>query len=221
MGIRIADLPDSERPRERLARHGARTLSDAELLALVVRTGGRGANSLDVCRSLLAEWGSLDRIASAGLEDLLRSDDLGVAKAASLLAAFELGQRVANAGPVPDVISGPEDVLRLVTPRLAGLACEEVVLVVTNGANRIIRTTTLTRGSADRCLLVARDVIAAVLRTGGTGFALAHNHPSGDPTPSAEDVAVTRRIDAAARCLGLRFLDHVILGGHGWASALP
>lgn len=106
-------------------------------------------------------------------------------------------------------------------PRLAGLESEEVILVVTNGANRIIRTATLTRGSADHCLLVARDVVAAVLRSGGTGFAVAHNHPSGDPAPSAEDLAVTRRIDAAARCLGLRFLDHVVLGGDRWASALP
>lgn len=217
MNVRIVDLPGSERPRERLERLGPGSLSDQELLALVLRTGGREANAVTIGQNLLSEWGSLDQMASARYEDLLRQSGLGAAKAAGLLAAFEIGRRSATGGPPPTTIATPGDLARLVAPLLRGSSQEEVVLVVTNSANRVVRTIKLTQGGADRCLLVVRDVIAAVLRNGGTGFAIAHNHPSGDCTPSAEDRSVTRRTEVAASTVGLRFLDHIVIAGNEWA----
>lgn len=218
MSVRIADLPASERPRERLARLGPGGLSDQELLALVIRSGGRGTSALDLGIQALGTWGSLDRLAAAGLDELGALGSLGTAKAAGLVAAFELGRRAAS-GPPPVVIGGPEDLAALVRPMLGGRTHEEVVLVVTNTANRVLRTMPVTRGGTDRCLLIVRDVIAAVLRCGGSGFAVVHNHPSGDPTPSPEDRSVTRHLQAAAATVGLRFLDHVVVAGNDWQSA--
>ena len=218
MSVRIADLPASERPRERLARLGPGGLSDQELLALVIRSGGRNTSAMDLGTELLGAWGSLNRLSTAGLDELDGVLSLGAAKAAGLVAAFELGRRAAF-GPLPMVIRGPEDLAALVQPMLAGLSQEEVVLVVTNTANRVLRTMPVTRGGTDRCLLVVRDVISAALRCGGSGFAVAHNHPSGDPTPSPEDRAVTQRLQDAAGTVGLRFLDHIVIAGSGWRSA--
>jgi DNA repair protein RadC len=217
MAVRIADLPASERPRERLARLGPVGLSDQELLALVIRSGSRGVSATDVGTDLLGAWGSLSQLSLAGMDDLDGMLSLGSAKAAGLVAAFELGRRAAF-GPVPVRIRRPEDLVSLVQPLLAGRPQEEVVLVVTNTANRVLRTMPVTRGSADRCLLVVRDVISAVLRCGGAAFAVAHNHPSGDPTPSPEDRAVTQRLRNAAETVGLRFLDHIVVAGSDWRS---
>lgn len=218
MAVRIADLPASERPRERLARLGPGGLSDQELLALVIRSGSPGASAMDVGTELLGAWGSLNRLSAAGLDDLNGVPSLGSAKAAGLVAAFELGRRAAF-GPVPMTIRRPEDLVALVQPLLAGRPQEEVVLVVTNTANRVLRTMPVTRGSTDRCLLIVRDVVSAVLRCGGAAFAVAHNHPSGDPTPSPEDRVVTQQLKDAAETVGLRFLDHIVVAGSEWRSA--
>ena len=160
----------------------------------------------------------MDRVASAGVDELGSVASCGEAKAAGLVAAFELGRR-AGFGPSPVVIRGPDELAALARPLLAGRPREEVILVVTNNANRVLRTMPITRGGTDRCVLVARDVISAVLRCGGAAFAVVHNHPSGDPTPSAEDRAVTGRIKAAAEVVGLRFLDHIVVAGPEWRSA--
>jgi DNA repair protein RadC len=177
MNVRIPDLPSSERPRERLVRLGPGSLSDQELLALVLRTGGREANAVTIGQNLLSEWGSLEQMSAAGYEDLLRQSDLGSAKAAGLMAAFEIGRRSALGGRSPTTIREPEDLHRLVSPLLVASTQEEVVLVVTNSANRVLRTI----------------------------------------TPSAEDLAVTRRIQIAASAVGLRFLDHIVVAGNDWA----
>lgn len=218
MPVRIADLPASERPRERLARLGAGGLSDQELLALVIRSGGRGVNAMDLGAELLARWGSLHGLATVGMDELAGGVGLGAAKAGGLVAAFELGRRAAFA-PRPIKIASPEDLAALVQPLLAGRPQEEVVLVVTNSANRVLRTMPVTRGGTDRCLLVVRDVVSEVLRCGGSGFAVAHNHPSGDPRPSPEDRAVSGRLCDAAEIVGLRFLDHLVIAGGEWRSA--
>ena len=173
---------------------------------------------MDVGTELLGVWGSLNRLSAAGVDDFQAVLSLGSAKAAGLVAAFELGRRAAF-GPVPVTVCRPEDIVALVQPLLAGRPQEEVVLVVTNTANRVLRTIPVTRGSADRCLLVVRDVVSAVLRCGGAAFAVAHNHPSGDSTPSPEDRAVTRQLRDAAETVGLRFLDHIVVAGSEWRSA--
>lgn len=220
MSVRIADLPETERPRERLVRVGPGGLSDRELLALVLRTGGKGMNAVDLGANLMSVWGSASSLAAARIEDLLGVEGLGEAKAASLMAAFELGRRATEVVESGAPISGPEDLVALVRPMLLSKLHEEVVLVVMNAANRPIRVLTLTKGGADRCLLPVRDVLAAVLRHDGVAFALVHNHPSGDPTPSREDIRATKDIRAATEGLGLRLIDHIILGGTRWSSMI-
>ncbi|CAN5891202.1 DNA repair protein RadC [soil metagenome] len=218
MAIRIADLPDAERPRERLVRVGAPALSDRELLALVLRSGAAGRNAVEVGATLMSTWGSLDAIAAARYEDLMRVQGLGPAKTAGLVAAFELGRRSMAPGDACSYINGPEDLLALVRPILLGRPQEEVVVVVMNSAHKPLRTVELTRGGADRCMLTARDALSAVLRNDGTAFALAHNHPSGNPAPSPEDARATRAIAEAAALVGLRLIDHVIVAGPLWTS---
>lgn len=217
--LRIVDLPESERPRERLERLGPASLSDQELLAILLRTGGQGLHAVDLAGSLLNQQGSVQALASADFVDLTRYEQVGPAKASTVIAAFELGRRAAGARAPAIVIRGPEDIAEAVRPLLDGRAVEEVVLLVTGSGNRLKRIVPLTRGGPDRCLLIARDVIATVLRHGGTGFAVAHNHPSGDCSPSAEDRAATLRIEAAARAVGLVFLDHLVVAGSEWRSA--
>lgn len=218
MAVRIVDLPGSDRPRERLARFGLDGLSERELIALVIRTGGAGASALDVAAEILSSRGSLDALASARLEDLMSFASLGDAKAASLLSSFELGRRALACSNSRNAIKKPEDLVSLVKPMLAGKAHEEVVLVVMNAANGPIRMLPLTRGGADGCLIPVRDVLSAVLRNDGVAFALAHNHPSGVVSPSHEDILATRRIEDGAEAAGLRFVDHIIVGQSDWIS---
>jgi DNA repair protein RadC len=218
VAVRIADLPGPEQPRKRVIRMGVSALSDRELLALVIRSGGRGSNAVDVGGKLLATWGSLAALAAARYEDLIRVEALGEAKTASLLAAFELGRRATLRAESRQPVDGPQDLGDLVSPILLTRPQEQVLLIVLNSANKPIRIVELSKGGADRCLLTVRDALSAVLRNDGVAFALAHNHPSGDPTPSPEDIRSTRDIEMAAVGLGLRLLDHVIVAGAGWLS---
>ncbi len=216
---RIADLPGSERPRERLARLGPGSLSDQELLAIILRTGGRKIHAVDLAESLLHRHGSVRDLAGAELDDLLGMNDLGPAKASAVVAAFELGRRSGGLSAKRMVIRGPDDIALAVGPLLAGRAQEEVLVLICGSGNRLRQVVPMTRGAPDRCLLVPRDVISTVLRHGGTAFAVAHNHPSGDCTPSPEDKMVTGRIEQAARTVGLNFLDHLVVTETAWASA--
>ncbi|MDQ3767850.1 MAG: DNA repair protein RadC [Actinomycetota bacterium] len=218
MTIKVADLPAGDRPRERLLRTGAAALREAELLALVIRSGGPSRNAIYVAEELLASHGSFERLASASPEELSRTVDLGTAKVASLLAAFEIGRRIRTAGPSSRRIGGPEDIAANVRPHIVMPNREEAFVVVVNGANRLIRVERLSCGGADRCLMQPRDVLATVLRHDGLAFGVAHTHPGGDPRPSPEDVRVTNEIDRAARPVGLRFLDHVVLCDARWVS---
>jgi len=201
-----------------LVQAGISALSDRELLALVLRSGTRGVNAVDVGANLIATWGSIDALAAARLEDLVRVEGLGDAKAAGLMAAFELGRRAAFGNGGRQAVKGPADLVALVKSQLTGKPQEEVLVVVMNSANKPLRTVALSRGGADRCLLGVRDTMSAVLRNDGVAFALAHNHPSGDPEPSPEDIRSTGEILRAATGIGLRLLDHIIVAGSEWSS---
>lgn len=218
VAIRIADFPESDRPRERLARVGVEALSDRELLALVVCNGGKGANAVDLGAALISNWGSAAALGRARLEDLQRIQGVGEAKAASLIAAFELGRRAISKIESSQAIVEPADLVSLVRPMLIGKPREEVVVVVMNAGNSPLRVIPLSAGSIDHCLLPVRDALSAVLRNDGVAFALCHNHPSGEVTPSPEDLRATLEIEAGSLTLGLRLLDHVIIGGKEWFS---
>jgi len=214
----MVDLPGNERPRERLARLGVGGLSDRELLALVLRTGGRGASALDLAARLLSDQGSLGELARARVEEVAGACSMGAAKASSLIAAFELGRRAGASTDNRRAVASPEDLAALVTSEFGASRVEEVLVVVLNKVNKPLKVVRLTSGSQDSCLLPVRDVLAAVLRHGGAGFAVAHNHPSGNPAPSVEDLSVTRELLSGAKAVGLTFIDHVVVGSGRWVS---
>lgn len=212
----IADLPIRERPRERLAALGTHALADRELLAVLLGTGGAaGVGAHTLAERLLARFGSVAAIARAHATDLTRVTGVGPAKAAVLAAAFELARRGA-ASDDRMKITGPADIVTAASPLLRGRSRERVVLLVCDRAHRVLDLEVLSEGSADRSLLPVREAAVAVLRRDGKAFALAHNHPSGDPTPSPDDIQATLRAWQAADALGLRFLGHVVVTDTAW-----
>ncbi len=218
MAVPMAALPEHERPRERLAAQGSGALSDRELLALVLRNGTRGESALDLAGGLLAEYGSLSAIAAALPEELERRPGVGAAKAAGLVAAFQLGRRAATPVAIGLVLGTPADVVNAAKSHLDGRRRERVVVLVCDGANRVRQTVVVSEGSIDRSIVPVREILNAVLRHDGKAFAVAHNHPSGDPTPSGADMRATSDLAKAAATVGLRFLDHIITAGELWAT---
>jgi DNA repair protein RadC len=214
--VKVLDLPELDRPRERLLSQGAAALSDRELLALVLGSGRPGCDAIELAAVLIGESGGLPALATADPHVLKRLPGIGAAKAARVAASFELARRAAVAEGRRR-IAGSADVAAVVAPYLHSLRHERVVVVACDNAGRLLRVAPLTDGSADRSLIPVRDVLTAVLAVGGTSFAVAHNHPSGSLTPSEPDTNVTVRLRRAAGAVGLRFLDHVILTETAWA----
>ena len=215
----IKELPVDERPRERLVQFGAHALSSAELLAILLRTGTPEMTALQLAQHLLTSMGSLRAIASAKPSELAQVKGIGLAKAAQLLAAVELGRRIAleEMGEQP-AITRPEDVYALLHHQLRDEKQEHVIVLLLNTKNRVIRQTTVTKGTLDSSLLHPREVFREAIRHSASSIILAHNHPSGDPTPSNEDVQLTKRIYQAGQLVGIDLLDHVILGDGRWIS---
>jgi len=211
----VKEWPVGERPRERLLRHGARALTDAELLALLVGSGPRGQSALDVGRSLAQiGWQGL---AQMGPEELCRRPGIGPARAAQVLAALEAGRRF-RVGPswLTTVHSG-DDVARLLED-MALLGQEEFRVLLLNSRHRVLRVDTLFVGGQTSVEVHPREVYRRAVESGAAGIVAAHNHPSGDPTPSVEDRRLTKRLQQAGQVLGIPLLDHVIIGQGQYVS---
>ena len=209
-----------ERPRERLRRVGPRNLSLTELLVLLVGSGTRQSSAWTVAVEVREAVGnSLHRLASLDVASLEGVHGVGRATAARIVAALELGRRVA-AEPPPgaEAIRGPADVFAHMGPRMRDLGQEEFHALLLNTRHHIVREVLVTRGTVDASLIHPREVFRAAVSEGASGVILVHNHPSGDPAPSAEDRAVTRQLAAAGRAVGIPVLDHVIVGRGRWAS---
>jgi len=220
MATLVRELPHAERPRERLWALGPAALTTAELVAILVGTGGPDRDALAVAGDLLAAAdGSLRRLAGRPPAELLRAGGVGPAKAARLLAALELGRRLgAEQRPAAPRIRSPEDVVRLVGPRMRDLAVEEFRLLALDSQSRVLRDVLVTRGLLNSSLVHPREVFRAAIAEAAAGVVLVHNHPSGDPTPSPEDQAVTRQLVAAGALLDLPVYDHVIVAGDRFTS---
>ena len=214
--MKVLDLPEVDRPRERLLSRGAAALSDRELLALVLGSGLPGCDAIELAAVLIGQSGGLSALAIADPHTLKRLPGVGKAKAARVAAAFELARRAAVTQERRRVVSS-SDVAEVAAPYLRGLRHERVVVVACDTSGGLLRVVPLTDGGADHSLIPVRDVLAAVLAVGGTTFAVAHNHPSGSLTPSPQDTEATARLRVAAAIVGLRFLDHVILTETAWA----
>jgi len=218
MAVLMAAVPPHERPRERLFAGGAEALTERELLALVLRNGTRGVSALDLASELLADYGSLGALAVARPEELAGRKGVGPAKAAALVAAFQLSRRATLLAEEAVVLRSGDDVARAARGLLAGLRRERVLVLVCDAANRLRRTVVVAEGSIDRSLVPVREILNAVLRHDGRAFAVAHNHPSGDTGPSDADRKATTDVAAGAKTAGLRFLGHVIVAGQAWQA---
>ena len=215
----IRELPPDERPRERLLAQGSRALGDAELLAVLLRTGRPGASALEVARETLAAIGGLSGLASSGAQPLLRKG-LGEAKAAALHAAAEIGRRLARGEAFERAAMGaPAAVASYLTLRY-GVRDQEVMgALYLDTRHRLIAERDLYRGTINRAAVEPRAILKEGLIHGACGVVVFHTHPSGDPSPSAEDLAFTRRLAEGGELVGIRLIDHLILGGVGrWTS---
>ena len=213
------DAPDG--PRERLARVGAERLADAELIALLLGTGTRGESVSVLASRLLDAHGGLAGLSRLGAGGLAEVHGIGYGKAARLVAGFELGIRVASR-PLArgGRIASSRDVDAALRPRLATAEAERFVAIAMDSRNRIIAELVLGHGGSASCPVSPADVYRTLLREGATGAIFAHNHPSGDPTPSEDDVRLTARLCEAGELLGIRVLDHVVVGREGYVSFL-
>lgn len=219
MSYRIADVPVRDQPRERLARVGPANMTDAELIALVIRSGMTGRSALEVGQDVLAAAGGVGALGDLSLDDLADFPALGLAKASSLVAAFELGRRAADQVPHFQItVRGPEDIAAIARRELAEPGREELMVIIVSPRNHVRKVKRLTLGTSDRCLISVRDVLGVVLRHGGAGFAVVHSHPSGDAIPSSEDRKATKELSDSAEKVGLRFLGHLIVAGSRWAE---
>jgi len=207
--------------RERALHEGVETLSDQDLLALVLGTGNTGQPVHAVAAGLLAAEGTLMQLARMTPHGLMLRKGLGAAKAARLSAAFELGRRAQfeRLRIADNRLRGYEEVVEWARPRLATLDHEEVWLLALDGRNSLKSARRIAQGGCHGCALTTRDILGPALRDAATAIVLVHNHPSGDPQPSAEDIAMTRKVAAACNVVGLMLFDHVIIA-RGGASSL-
>jgi DNA repair protein RadC len=215
-----AERPDVvERPRERLHAHGVSALSEAELLALLLRTGRRGSDALGVASTLLARCGGLAALCRLSQAELGNQPGLGPAKAASLLAASEMGRRMASRRlRRGDPIRSPADVYDHFFQRMRGEQREHFMVLLLDGRQCVMSDSQVSQGTLTASLVHPREVFRTAVGAAAASLVLVHNHPSGDPTPSAEDLAVTQRLVEAGTVLGIRVLDHVVVGEHGYYS---
>ena len=212
-GLRLKDQPASERPRERLAALGAGALSQAELIAILLRTGLKGQNAVEVGKQVLSRFGSLQALAQASVDDLRKVKGIGRDKAVTLVAAFALAQKMAGElrteAPLLDT---PEAVVNLLREENRLLQVETLQVILLNTRRRLIRLEVISQGTLDTLLVHPREVFKVAIGANASAIVLAHNHPSGDPTPSDADIKVTRDLIRAGQLLKIEVLDHVILG---------
>ena len=211
--LKIKDQPANERPRERLVANGADALSNAELIAILLRTGLKGMNAVEVGRQLLVRFGSLQELARASGNDLRKVKGIGRDKAVTLVAAFALAHKMARElQEESPVLDNPENVVRLLHARNLVKEVETLQVLLLNTRRRLIRVEEITNGTLDTLLVHSREVFKSAISANASAIVLAHNHPSGDPTQSEADIKVTRDLIRAGQLLKIDVLDHVILG---------
>jgi DNA repair protein RadC len=212
-GLRLKDQPASERPRERLAALGADALSHAELIAILLRTGLQGANAVEVGRQVLQKFGTLQSLAQASVTDLQKVRGIGRDKAVTLVAAFALARKMAGELQYESpVLDNPENVVRLLREQNLVKKVETLQVLLLNTRHKLIRVEEISDGTLDTILVHPREVFKSAIAANAHAIVLAHNHPSGDPTPSEADIKVTRDLIRAGQLLKIEVLDHIIIG---------
>jgi DNA repair protein RadC len=209
----IHDLPVSERPRERLQKLGVAALSTQEILALILGRGVAGESVMVTAQRLLSQFGNLKGIASASVEELSQVRGIGVAKASQIKAAFELANRLEGYSEVGDkpVIKTPDDVAGLVKGRLKGKKKEHFLALLLDTRNQLIKVAEISVGSLDTSIVHPREVFKEAISASAASVIFVHNHPSGDPTASEDDIKLTKRLAEAGGIMGIDVLDHIIV----------
>lgn len=215
----IRDLPQDERPRERLQRYGPSHLSNAELIAILLRVGSAGESVLHLSERVLATYDGLSGVAKASYGELCDLHGVSDAKACQLLAALELGRRLTSLHPDDRaVIRSPQDVFNLLGAEMGFLVQEHLKVLLLNTKNEVLATHEIYKGNVNSAAIRVSEVLRPAIRENCPNIIIAHNHPSGDPTPSPEDILVTRQIRTCAEMMDIELLDHVVIGNQRFVS---
>ncbi len=218
---RIKDWPADERPREKLLAQGADKLTHAELLALIIRTGDSASrcSAVDLARGLLARFGSLRRLAAASVAELCQQPGIGPAKAAEIQAVFQLARHFSDNRLQPgQSYRCSQDAFLHFHERLCDYRKEVFLALLLDSKNRLIKEVRISEGSLNASIVHPREVFVPVLKESAAALLFVHNHPSGDPTPSREDIEITQRLKQVGDLMGVRVLDHVIIGNGNYVS---
>jgi DNA repair protein RadC len=215
----LRDVPNEERPRERMLQFGAQALSNAELLAILLRTGTYAESAVRLAQKVLIESGSLRNLVDMSLDQLVQIKGIGSAKALQIQASIELGRRLARTSMNEKItIRSPQDVASYLMEDLRYLQKEHFVCLFLNTKNHVIAQETLSMGSLNASIVHPREVFRAAIKRSSAAIICVHNHPSGDPTPSPEDIQITARLVEAGQIIGIEVLDHIILGDQNFIS---
>ncbi len=216
----IRDLPVSERPRERLQKFGAEALSAQELLALILGRGIAGESVTVTAQRLLSQFGNLRGIASSSVEELSQVKGIGLAKASQIRAAFELANRLEGypEGGKRPLVKTPDEVVSLVRGRLRGKKKEHFLAVLLDTRGQLIKVSEISVGSLDTSIVHPREVFKEAMSASASSVIFVHNHPSGDPEPSEDDIELTKRLAQAGEVVGIDVLDHIIIGDKNYLS---
>jgi len=212
MQMRIKDMELSERPRERMIKSGAESLGNAELLAILLRTGTRRENALSLANRLLKEY-PLKSLAANRISQFVRTNGIGMAKACQLVACFELGRRCASLNVHQrQAINSSKDAIHLLAPEMENLDKEHFVALLLDTRHKLIKKERIFIGTLDNSVIHPREIFKPAIIESAAAIIIAHNHPSGDPSPSNDDIEITRKLKQAGTLIGIEVLDHIIIG---------
>ncbi|MCD6093279.1 MAG: DNA repair protein RadC [Candidatus Omnitrophica bacterium] len=215
----IYNWPEDERPRERLIKFGADKLSDTELLAILLRVGSSGQSAVDMARELIKRFGSFRNIDTKNVTELKKIKGLGTAKIAQIKAAIEIGKRFLKEKSLSKIkIKTSKDIVDYFMPYMRDAKKEVFKAILLDGKNKIIKDVTISEGTLNKGIVHPREVIKEAITESASALILLHNHPSGEPEPSQEDIGITNRLISACEVVGIRVLDHVILGDNKYYS---
>ncbi len=220
----IKEWPEDERPRERLLKWGAEGLSTAELIAIIIKTGGRDKSALELAREALMHFSSLKEIEDAAVAEFEDIKGIGSAKIAQIKAAFELGRRLLQSdkddGPLPPVFRNSREVYEYFRPKFYGLKKERFLCALLDAKNRVFRETVVSEGTLTSSLVHPREVFREAIKEAAASVLFVHNHPSGDPNPSRDDIDITKRLVETGKVIGINVIDHIVISDGAYLSLM-
>ena len=218
--LTVKDLPLDDRPREKLLLRGSQSLSDAELVAILLRTGKKGKSVLEIAREIISSEGNLAMLATRTVDSLQKVDGIGKDKAATLAAAFELSRRILSQSKwfSNRKITSPQDIAEIFIPILRDDIKEKFIVVCLNSANKVIKYETISVGNLNSSVVHPREIFKVAIDNSSASIILIHNHPSGNPEPSNEDIRITKKIVESGKILDIPVFDHLIIAGETYTS---